>query len=119
MLSGVSVERVYLAAGTTDMRMSINGLAAIVQECFELDPFSTDLYVFCNKNRDRLKILRWQHNGFWLYLRRLDKGKINWPKSTAGDGTIEVSGRELGWLLDGLSLQQEKAHVKLSPKLVV
>ena len=118
MLSGVSVERVYLAAGYTDMRMSINGLAAIVQECFLLDPFSTDLYVFCNKNRDRLKILRWQHNGFWLYIRRLDKGKFNWPKPADGD-TIEVSGRELGWLLDGLSLQQEKAHLKLSPKLAV
>ena len=118
MLSGVGVERVYLAVGYTDMRMSINGLAAIVQECFELDPFSADLYVFCNKSRDRLKILRWQHNGFWLYLRRLDKGKFSWPV-TSDEDTIEVSGRELGWLLDGLTLEQETAHRKLMPKLVI
>jgi len=118
MLSGVSIEKVYLAAGSTDLRKSINGLAAIVQECFELDPFSTDLFVFCNRTRDRLKILRWQHNGFWLYIRRLEKGKFNWPKYTNED-TIEVSGRELGWLLDGLSHKQERAHRKVSPRLVI
>jgi transposase len=118
MLSGVSVERVYLATGFTDLRLSINGLSAIVQECFNLDPFSTDLFVFCNKPKNRLKILRWQHNGFWLYIRRLEKGRFNWPKS-ADKNTIEVSSRELGWLLDGLSLQQEKAHQKVSPRLVV
>jgi len=107
-----------LAAGFTDLRLSINGLSAIVQECFELDPFSTDLFVFCNKSRNRLKILRWQHNGFWLYIRRLEKEKFNWPKSTGND-TIEVSSRELGWLLDGLSIQQAKAHQKVSPMLVI
>ena len=117
-MSGVGSERVYLAVGPTDLRLSINGLSAIVQECFELDPFSSDLYVFCNKDRNRLKILRWQHNGFWLYIRRLEKDKFNWPQSVGGD-TIEVSGRELGWLLDGLTIQQEKAHRKTSPRLVV
>jgi transposase len=118
MLSGVSIEKVYLAVGSTDLRMSINGLAALVQEYFKLDPFSADLYVFCNKNRDRLKILRWQHNGFWLYIRRLDKGKFNWPKASETD-TIEVSGRELSWLLDGLSIEQVKAHRKVTPKLAI
>jgi len=118
MLSGIGSERVYLAIGSTDLRKSINGLSAIVQECYELDPFSMDLYVFCNKNRDRLKILRWQHNGFWLYIRRLDKAKFNWPKSADSD-TIEVSGRELGWLLDGLSIHQSKAHRKTSPSLAI
>ena len=118
MLTGVGAERVYLAAGATDLRMSINGLSAIVQEYFELDPFSADLYVFCNRNRDRLKILRWQHNGFWLYIRRLDKGRFNWPQRADSD-TIEVSGRELSWLLDGLSIHQAKAHQKVSPRLAI
>ena len=118
MLSGVGAERVYLAAGTTDLRMSINGLAAIVQECFKLDPFSTDLFVFCNRNRNRIKILRWCHNGFWLYIRRLDEGTFNWPQN-ADKNTVEVSGRELGWLLDGLSIYQSKAHQKVAPRLVI
>ena len=118
MLSGVGNEKVYLAAGATDLRKSIDGLAAIVQECFELNPFSSNLFVFCNKPRDRLKILRWQHNGFWLYIRRLENEKFNWPKTADAD-TIEIGGRELGWLLDGLSFQQEKAHRKVSPSVVV
>jgi len=118
MLSGVGNERVYLSVGFTDLRKAIDGLAGVVQECFELDPFSSDLFVFCNKSRDRLKILRWQHNGFWLYIRRLESGKFNWPMSADSD-TLEVSGRELGWLLDGLSIKQEKAHRKAAPKLVI
>jgi len=59
-----------------------------------------------------LKILRWQHNGFWLYIRRLETEKFNWPKNTGVD-SIEVSARELGWLLDGLSIQQANAHQKV------
>jgi transposase len=118
MLSGVSVENVYLAAGSTDLRKSFDSLASIVQECFELSPYSTDLFVFCNKARDRIKILRWSHNGFWLYIRRLDSGKFNWPKCSEKP-TVEISGRELNWLLDGLSLEQEKAHKKVSPRLAV
>lgn len=66
--------KVYLAIGSTDMRKSINGLAAIVQESFELNPFSNSLFVFCNKSRNKLKILHWQHNGFWLHYRRLERG---------------------------------------------
>ena len=58
---------VYLACGKTDMRKSINGLSAIVEGSFKLDPFSGALFVFCNRNRDRLKILEWDGDGFWLY----------------------------------------------------
>jgi transposase len=118
MLTGVGSERVYLAAGCTDLRKSIDGLAAIVQESFELDPFSASLFVFCNKHRNRLKILRWQHNGFWLYIRRLEQGKFNWPEEPIAE-TILISGRELGWLLDGLSIHQETAHLVISPKAVI
>ena len=69
----------YLAAGHTDMRKSIDGLAVLVKEGFNLDPFLPCLYVFCNRKRDKLKILKGEHNGFWLYYRRLEKGKFKWP----------------------------------------
>ncbi len=110
--------KVYVAAGSTDMRKSIDGLAAIVQECFKLDPFSSSLFVFCNKNRNKLKILQWQHNGFWLHYRRLEKGVFQWPK---GDNTspLILSSRELQWLLDGLSLVQKQAHKKVAASLVI
>lgn len=110
--------KVYIAAGSTDMRKSIDGLAAIVQESFKLDPFSSSLFVFCNKNRNKLKILQWQHNGFWLHYRRLEKGVFQWPKED-NISPLMLSSRELQWLLDGLSLIQKQAHKKVVASLVV
>ena len=78
LLSNLS-NRVYLAAGVTDMRKSIDDLALIVNGVMELDPFSESLFVFCNRERNKLKILHWQTNGFWLYYRRREKGQFNWP----------------------------------------
>ncbi|MED1568662.1 MULTISPECIES: IS66 family insertion sequence element accessory protein TnpB [Bacillus cereus group] len=79
MMSEIAIEKVYLAQGATDLRKSIDGLAAVVKEEFELDPFSSCLSVFCNRSRDKLKILVWEHNGFWLHYRRLEKGTFYWP----------------------------------------
>jgi transposase len=118
MLSISGTEKVYLAVGSTDMRRSINGLAAIVQQCFSLDPFSSSLFVFCNKNRTMIKILHWEHNGFWLYFRRLEKGTFKWPSDSSKD-TIQVGSRELYWLLTGLSIDQKQAHRKVASNLVI
>jgi transposase len=73
------VEKVYLAQGNTDLRKLIDGLAILVQEAFELDPFSPCLFVFCNRKRDKVKILQWDHNGFCLHYRRFEKGTFHWP----------------------------------------
>jgi len=79
MLTPDGVGRVYLAAGYTDMRKSIDGLAVVVSAVLELDPVSPHWFVFCGRRRDRLKILHWDHNGFWLYYRRLERGRFVWP----------------------------------------
>jgi transposase len=100
---------VYLACGATDLRKSIDGLAALVQLTFDLDPFCESWFVFCNKDRDKLKLLRWDHNGFWMYYRRLERGRFQWPKAADGP-TKTVSHRQLLWLLDGLNLEQKRAH---------
>ncbi len=94
--------RVYLAAGATDLRKSIDGLAALVCDVLEQDPFSSQLFVFCNRARDKIKILFWQHNGFWLFYRRLERERFRWPSSAQETAAIVVSTRELRWLLDGL-----------------
>jgi len=91
MLSESDARRVYLACGSTDMRKSIDGLAALVREGSSLDPFSPCLFVFCNHRRDKIKILEWDHNGFWLY-RRLEKGRFRWP-SDPRDGAVAVTRR--------------------------
>ncbi|MCL6481794.1 MAG: IS66 family insertion sequence element accessory protein TnpB [Firmicutes bacterium] len=110
--------RVYLACGATDMRKSVDGLAALVQEQFQLDPFSPCLFVFCNRQRDKLKILQWDHNGFWVHYRRLERGRFQWPSDDAG-GTIVVSRRQLRWLLDGLSIFQRQAHPRVEAQTVI
>lgn len=96
MLSTNSSLHAYLACGATDVRKSIDGLAAIVQMRFKLDPFSNSLFIFCNKNRDKIKILQWEHSGFWLYYKRLENGKFNWP--TNENDVKAISQRELRWL---------------------
>jgi transposase len=76
MLNHETVEQVYLAPGPTDLRKSIDGLSVLVSAVFELDLFSDRWFVFCNRQRDKLKILRWDTNGFWLYYRRLERGRF-------------------------------------------
>jgi len=66
MFNNNRVDEVYLATGATDLRKAIDGLSLIVLESFKLDPFSRALFVFCNRKRDKIKILEWDKTGFWL-----------------------------------------------------
>lgn len=118
MLSDIQVNRVYLARGSTDMRKSIDGLAVLVKEGFDLDPFSPALFVFCNRERNKLKILYWEYNGFWLFYRRLERGRFRWP---ADDGAAprQITRRELRWLLDGLALEQHQAHPEVTARTII
>jgi len=112
MIAPAEHTRVYLAVGATDMRKQIDGLAALVEDVLEQDPFSSHLFVFCNRGRDKIKILLWQHNGFWLWYRRLERDRFRWPQSDEGVGAIEISARELRWLLDGLDIARVEGHRK-------
>jgi len=118
MLSPAEATHVYLAIGSTDLRKSIDGLAAIVGQVLELDLFSNSLFVFCNRGRDKLKILVWDHNGFWLYYRRLERGRFRWPEH-AHHKSLPVSRRQLQWLLDGLTLEQPQAHTPVTARIAV
>lgn len=105
-----SPSKVYLAAGATDMRRSIDSLSLIVAQVLQLDPLSEHWFVFCNRGRDKLKILHYDRNGFWLHYKRLEKGRFRWPQ-----GPAVMDRRQLSWLLEGLDLQQPRA---LKPVLV-
>jgi len=97
---------VYICCGYTDMRKSINGLMTLVKESFSLDPFAEALYVFCNRKRDRLKILEWDGDGFWLYFKRLERGHFRWPAKGETD-TILLKSEELSFLIEGAKLEKK------------
>ena len=92
-------KQIYLACGKTDMRKQINGLAAIVESSFQLDLFSNAVFVFCNRQRDRLKILEWDGDSFWLYFKRLEKGHFRWTASDGKESTLNLTSEEFSHLL--------------------
>ena len=97
-------KRVFLACGKTDMRKQINGLAAIIEGSFNLNPFDGALFVFCNGNRDRVKILEFDGDGFWLHFKRLEKGRFKWP-APGDEATMVLTGEELAYLLGGTRIE--------------
>jgi transposase len=108
---------VYLACGPTDMRKSINGLASIVEAGFKLNPFNDGVFVFCNRNRDRIKILEWDGDGFWLYFKRLEKGSFRWPGVSASgtEQTMAMTCEELSLLLGSPRIIQKIKRQEVRP----
>lgn len=103
--------RIYLAMGHTDMRKAINGLSILVEDQLHQDPFSGHLFVFCNRRRNIVKILYWDRNGFCLWQKRLEKHLFRWPESE--NQLMAIEQHQLGWLLQGLNLDQVCAHQAL------
>lgn len=101
-------ERIYIACGYTDLRQGIDGLAGIVQQSFNLDPFANTLFLFCGRRRDRLKALYWEGNGFVLLYKRLESGSFQWPRT--GTEAQSLTPQQYRWLMEGLSVEQPKAH---------
>ena len=100
-------DRVYMACGYTDLRRVIDGLAAIVQQLFNLDPFTNTLFLFCGRRRDRIKALYWEGNGFVLLYKRLESGSFQWPRKESEARVLTP--QQYRWLMEGLSVDQPKA----------
>lgn len=99
---------VYLHREAIDFRKSINGLAALVEHELGLDPFAAAAYVFGNRRRDRIKILGWSRNGFWLLHKRLESERFVWPREN--ERVIELTIEQLHWLLEGIDLAAMRGH---------
>jgi len=95
---------VYLHRDFVDFRKSINGLAGIVEAELELPVMTGALFVFCNKGRDKLKILYWDKTGFALWYKRLEKDKFKWPTKLT-TSTMSLSEHQLNWLLSGFDIE--------------
>lgn len=110
VLSLASDARIYLATEPTDMRKSFDGLSAIVQHRFHRDPFDGDVFVFLNRRRDRIKILVWDRNGFWIAMKRLERGTFEAWRATTDDGGshVEIPRAQLAMLLEGIEMKRVK-----------
>ena len=100
--------RIYLAVGTTDMRKSFEGLYGLVRDRLQCDPLSGHVFLFCNRGRNRLKLLLWDGSGLWVCAKRLEKGRFSWPQVGDAQGKIILSHEEMSLLLSGIELSQVK-----------
>ena len=101
MLSLGGNHRVFLCRHAVDFRKAHDGLCAVVRDQFHDDPFSGDVFVFHNGARDRIKLLLWERNGFWLLYKRLEQGTF--PFEVRGEGArIEIERAQLAMLLEGM-----------------
>ncbi len=102
-------EHIILACGVTDFRKQITGLTALVTHQFKLDPFKDSyVFIFCNRQRNTIKVLRYDRNGFILATKKLlEDMKFQWPMKVSE--AKEISFQQVEWLLQGLEIEQKKA----------
>ena len=108
MFSIGSATRVYVAAGSTDMRKSFEGLFGLVRDRLQGDPLSGHVFLFSNAQRNRLKLLFWDGSGLWVCAKRLEKGRFRWPEADAGQTRIMLTQEEVALLLGGIDLSQTR-----------
>jgi transposase len=92
--------RIWLAAGITDMRAGMNGLASKIQIALAEDPFSGHVFVFRGRRGDMIKVLWWSGDGLCLLAKRLERGRFVWPQ--AADGAVTLTQAQLSMLLEGI-----------------
>ena len=107
----LAMPRIYLYRDSVDFRKSYRGLAAIVEQELGHNPFDGGLYAFTNRQRNKVKLLMWEDNGFVLYYKALAEEKFRWPRPE--DEVMPLTGEQINWLLDGYDIGLMKGHRKL------
>jgi len=101
--------RILVAVQPVDFRKAFDGLCGIVRDQFGDDPLGDDVFVFFNRKRDRVKLLLWDANGFWLYYKRLERGCFEvLPSSMFRGQRVEIDRGRLSLLLEGLELRNSR-----------
>jgi len=108
---------IYLHREPVDFRKAINGLSLIVEQAMSLSPFDPALFVFCNKRRDKLKVLYWDQTGFCLWQKRLEQDRFLWTRRHVDDVVI-LSGEQFEWLLRGLDMTKIHPHKPLKYQVI-
>ena len=102
---------VYVCVTPVDMRKQIAGLSALVQDELQLNPFEVKLFAFTNRRRTLCRLLYWEHSGFVLWTKKLERERFHWPRSSSQ--TLNLSGQQLNWILDGFDLTKWRPHERL------
>lgn len=102
------IKEVFLVKGVTDLRKGIDGYAAMISSELQRSPTDHSLYIFCNRDRNKLKCLYYDGTGFWLLYKRMDKGHFKWIKSENNEAA-HITHQQLTWLLEGLKIEQKYA----------
>lgn len=98
--------RIYLAVGATDMRKGFEGLFGLARDKLQCSPLSGHVFLFCNAQRNRLKLLVFDSSGLWVCAKRLEEGRFSWPQGGDAQGKVVLSHEELTLLLSGIDLAQ-------------
>jgi transposase len=112
----VPATRIYLSTKATDLRKSYESLSALVQSSFGVSPLDGSMFVFYNRDRNRLKILYWYLNGFCIWQKRLEQGQFILPKMDATSTTLDVTAYQLQGLMQGLDCWKVKEIIALNYK---
>jgi transposase len=100
--------RIYLAVGATDLRKSFEGLFGLVRDKLLCSPLSGHVFLFCNRQRNRLKLIFFDGSGLWICAKRLEEGRFTWPQAGDAQGKVVLTHEELTLLLSGIDLTQTK-----------
>ena len=106
------VPAVYLHRDPVDFRKAINGLVLIIEQNMALSPYADALFVFCNRGRDKLKIVYWDTTGFCLWYKRLEQARFAWPRKVES-AVLTLTEEQLHWLLRGLDITRMQPHQEL------
>jgi transposase len=112
MHPGSQLAQVYLCRQPVDFRKSIDGLSALVEQELQLNPFGSALYVFVNRQRNKIKALYWHRNGFCLWYKLLEAEKFAWLCDGEAS-TQTICMQEFEWLVEGFDLWRNAPHKAL------
>ena len=101
--------QVYLHREAIDFRVGINGLAILVEQAMHLNPLDRAVFAFCNRRRDRIRLLFYDRSGFWLMMKRLEVDRFAWPRGER-QAVVTLSTEQLHWLLDGIDVEAMRRH---------
>ena len=118
MLALSDAQRYFLYRHAADMRKSFYTLASMVRQEMQHDPLSGDVFIFLSRRRNQIKLLRWEKDGFAIYMKRLEEGTYELPVQQ-DESSCTVSHQQLLLILEGISLKQIKYHKRYSHKTAI